>query len=73
MKETKVCRRCKTQKPRTHAYFYRNKQNVADGLANICIVCKKEQHKERRFKEKNHIAYRDLDFTSWMGGDEIYV
>ena len=75
MTKTKICRKCGKRKTRTNEFFYKNAQNVADGLSNICISCKKQQAKERRFKEKKHYIYRTYDYgETWMNGhDEIYI
>lgn len=74
--KTKICRRCNEEKPANYQYFYKNKQNVKDGLHTLCKECKKTQVKEYQHKRpKPKKTYKILNpEDTWMNGhDEIYL
>lgn len=57
--ETKVCFRCKVEKPLSTEYFGKNKGNK-DGFNGTCKVCRSEYLKKYREKNKDRIQeYRE--------------
>lgn len=63
---SKICTKCKQEKPVTAEYFHRNK-NRKDGFEEICKSCKKEYYQEnkehiikntRKYREENKEHYQ---------------